>query len=148
MLNRLRTARNQSGDTIIEVMVVVAILGLAFSIAYATANASVIKTRNAQEHAEALQYLNSQVELLRIASPDTITPIASLGAFCMDTNTATPQSFPNPVCSAGTGGRYQVQINYNSASGQNIYTFQVDWAGISGLGPQRERISYKLHNQS
>lgn len=139
--------RNQSGDTIVEVMLVVAILGLTFGAAYSIASASVAKTRNAQEHAEALQYLNSQVELMRSTPADRIGAAASFGAFCIELPTGTPRNTPHPSCSFGPGGRYVVQINYDEASGQNVYTFQVDWAGAANLGPQRERISYKLHNQ-
>lgn len=147
MLKNLFKNRNQSGDTIVEVMLVVAILGLTFGAAYSIASASVAKTRNAQEHAEALQYLNSQVEMMRSTSADQIVPVANLGPFCIESPSGTPRVLPHPSCAFGTEGRYQVQINYDEALGQNVYVFQVDWAGVANLGPQRERISYKLHNQ-
>lgn len=146
MLKNIFKSRNQSGDTIVEVMLVVAILGLTFGAAYSIASASVAKTRNAQEHAEALQYLNSQVEMMRSTSADVILPFAAGGAFCIESPSGTPRTFPNPSCNFGTEGRYQVRIEYDSAGGQNVYTFQVDWPGVANLGPQRERISYKLHN--
>lgn len=145
--------RLQRGDTIIEVMLVVAILGLAFALAYATANAAVIKTRNAQEHAEALQYLNSQLELLRNVDQTAIIPFRS-APFCMETVTDTPQAVPNAVCNVGTedtvgaGGRYKIKITYDTravAADDDRYLLQVDWEGPGGLGLQHEKIYYKLH---
>jgi prepilin-type N-terminal cleavage/methylation domain-containing protein len=56
---------NQAGDTIVEVLVVLAILGLALSISYATANRSLLNVRQAQEHAQALQLVQGQLEQFR-----------------------------------------------------------------------------------
>lgn len=144
--------RNQHGDTIIEVIVVVAILGLAFASSYAIANTSVIKTRNSQEHAEALQNLNSQIEILRNADASDIAPTRNGVPFCMD-GTVTPTFKPVPVTDAscnvgpddGAGGRYKLNVVYTPMGIQDIYTFTASWDGAGGLGPQRERISYKLH---
>lgn len=145
MLKHLSKLKNESGDTIVEVMLVVAILGLAFSVSYAIANQSIIKSRNAQEHSEALQYLNSQVELLRNTSPDVLIAANTAGPFCIDIATNNPVLLPNASCSQGTAGRYQLSINYAAAGGQDRYTFRADWTGVSNLGVQKETISYKLH---
>lgn len=145
MLKFLPALKSEAGDTIVEVMIVVAILGLAFSSSYAIANTSVIKTRNSQEHSEALQYLNSQVELLRNASPDAVTAVKTLGQFCMNITTGLPVLLPNGACAQGTDGRYRLSIDYDPASGQDRYTLRAGWTGISNLGTQQETVSYKLH---
>ena len=44
-----RLDKNQRGDTIIEVLIVLAVLGLAIGITYATANRSILNARQAQE---------------------------------------------------------------------------------------------------
>ncbi|HET8991430.1 MAG TPA: prepilin-type N-terminal cleavage/methylation domain-containing protein, partial [Candidatus Saccharimonadales bacterium] len=61
------TKINQAGDTIIEVMIVLAILSMSFGISYATANKSLNGSLNAQEHSAALGILDTQLEDLRIA---------------------------------------------------------------------------------
>src|SRR5437868_4001892 len=79
------------GDTIVEVLVVLAVLGLAIGISFATANRSLLATRAAQENSQATSYLQSQVEELRYLAP------ASSGQnifqngkfFCVDTATNT-----------------------------------------------------------
>ncbi|HET7060453.1 MAG TPA: prepilin-type N-terminal cleavage/methylation domain-containing protein [Candidatus Saccharimonadales bacterium] len=62
MLKKLRA--NQSGDTIVEVMIVLAVLGLAIGISYATANRSLLNARQAQENSQASAAAQSQVEQL------------------------------------------------------------------------------------
>lgn len=62
----LKTARqlhhNQPGDTIVEVMIVLAVLGLAIGISYATANRSLLNARQAQENSQATTAAQAQVE--------------------------------------------------------------------------------------
>ncbi len=64
MLRRVRSL-TQRGDTIVEVMVVLAVLGLAMGISYATANRSLKNTRQAQENSEATALVKAQIEQLR-----------------------------------------------------------------------------------
>jgi prepilin-type N-terminal cleavage/methylation domain-containing protein len=70
---------NNRGDTIVEVMVVLAILGLALGISYATANRSLLNARQAEENAQATHYVQSQIEILYnlASSPNALKP----GAF-------------------------------------------------------------------
>lgn len=58
----------QRGDTIVEVLIALAILSLAFVISYSTANSALIDSQNSQEHSMALEYLDTQAELLRYAA--------------------------------------------------------------------------------
>lgn len=153
MFAKFDERRRQAGDTIIEVMVVVAILGFAFSISYATATRSLNKTRNSQEHAEALQYLTSQIELLRNDATDAT--IASHVRFCMDPTTDKPVFISSgayaTVCNMGTSSRYALSISYqqrvpgSTAPQDDVYSASVAWEGIAGLGLQHENIYYKLH---
>ena len=55
---------NKSGDTIVEVLVSLAILSLAFAISYSTASKALIVSQNSQEHSTALGYLDQQMEML------------------------------------------------------------------------------------
>lgn len=84
---------NQTGDTIIEVMMVLAILSMSFGISYATANRGLGQSLNAEQHSEALGLLEGQVEQLRSAVSSGQTP--PNGYFCMvgTTPTSLPGSF-------------------------------------------------------
>lgn len=146
----------QAGDTIVEVMVVVAILGLAFSIAYATATHSLNKTRNAEEHAEALQYINSQIELIRNDATDP--QLQTTGAiYCMDPTTdkavfSTDPSFLNICNNIGLEKIYNIAVTYVKTIGQSsapqddVYQVKITWPGLSDLGQQQEDLYYKVHS--
>jgi type II secretory pathway pseudopilin PulG len=160
---------NNTGDTIVEVLIVLAVLGLALSISYATANRGLQQSRNAQEHSEALGIINSQIELLRSAfvkqsgsavetqgssgpfclSPPAgsviITPLANSGPDKFNENLATDKlgnttTYPGPC----------IQNTLYSSSivgrGNGVYDFRVRWEGLGKLGRQQEELTYKIGN--
>jgi type II secretory pathway pseudopilin PulG len=61
---------NKNGDTIVEVIIVLAILGMALSISYATASRSLLNARQAQETSEAAEYVQAQIEDIHALAPD------------------------------------------------------------------------------
>lgn len=162
---------NSAGDTIVEVMVVLAVLGLALSIAYATANRGLQQSRNAQEHSQALGIINSQVELLRSAYAQhggtAIETKAAAGPFCLAPPPAGSASSPT---SLGTGPKgfnnligldhlnntvndykgpcFQNNLYNISIVGQGggIYDFRVRWNGLGSLGLQQEELTYRIGN--
>lgn len=147
--------RNSAGDTIIEVLIVLAILGLAFAISYATANHGLIQSRNAEEHSESLGIVDSQVELLRSAFSQQVTVPQDGTAFCMQGTTpisfaagyVPPTSgasddfskYPN-ACNQNT--LYYESIVYDTAN--NDFDLRIRWDGLGNLGRQQEEISYKI----
>lgn len=145
-MSSLRT--NNRGDTIIEVMLVVAILGLTFAGAYSIAYASTSKNRNAQEHAEALQYMTSQIEILR-NSPEEVIEKTTTGInaeFCFSNTGVLVKPFDPAICNVGTDSRYNVRVRYlRPPSDPGIYRLQVTWQGNGDLGMQSEKIVYKQH---
>jgi len=152
------------GDTIVEVMIVLAVLSLAFSISSATANTSLQKARNAQEHSEALSYIKSQIELVRKAINNNVTLPAS-GPFCMDSSgslvtgfngsfsstSATPLAAASPTTTPVApyptacfqSPYYYLSVEYVSTP-QNYYDFVVRWDGVGNLGRQKEEIAYRI----
>lgn len=95
-MKKLFNLSDSRGDTIVEVMIVLAVLGLAFAISYATANRGVLQARNAEEHSEALGILDGQVEELRAAfsqGDSHLTPMPPTEYFCMDVSTGAYTGF-------------------------------------------------------
>jgi type II secretory pathway pseudopilin PulG len=141
------------GDTIIEVLIVLAVLSLAFAISSATASKSLTSARNSEEHSRALGQLTSQVEMLRTkaAQQDFSAPS---GPFCM-TSTNTYKAFTAgsdvkqldslnyPSECIDTGQLYYASITYNTAG---YYELNVRWQGLSlNSQIQDEKFLYRVH---
>ena len=158
-----------AGDTIVEVLIVLAVLGLSMSIAYATANTGLQKSRNAQEHSQALGIINSQVELLRstfakqaggsietqaasgpfclspsASAPVTITPLSNSGPNkfneSLAADTLNTTTYPGPCTQDAF---YKISI---VGRGGGVYDFRVRWEGLGSLGRQQEELTYKIGN--
>jgi len=87
MIKPLR--HNQSGDTIIEVLICIAVVSLVLAGAYVSTNRNTLLTLDAQEHGQALKLVETQLEFLRAAAQPN--PAFSLGVNnCFD-NTGTLQ---------------------------------------------------------
>lgn len=157
---------NSAGDTIVEVLIVLSIIGFSIAISSASANGSLTKSRNSEEHSEALGLLSSQVELLRSASSQQVN--TQLGtAFCMSGNStvafsssavlttlASPSPYPGscvyPSGCNNSQACYYLSIVYTpttstSPPSQDNYDFKVLWYGPNSAGLQKEEITYRIH---
>jgi type II secretory pathway pseudopilin PulG len=143
-------ALNSFGDTIVEVMVVLAVLGLAISISYATANRSLLDTRQAQENSEATELVQAQLEALRTLTSAKVAPnpfqVAPF-SFCIST-TAPYTVLPYPLNSCKQS-YYTVLTTYTSLGipGVTGGTFQVQatWADVEGQGNDTVTLLYRLY---
>jgi prepilin-type N-terminal cleavage/methylation domain-containing protein len=145
------------GDTIIEVLIVLAVLGLALTMSYATANRGLQQSRNADEHSQALGTLTSQVELVRKAVSDETNVFITGQPFCMKPDGTPVTGFssgagvadPKTDNLAGypaachSGNFYNESITYDNATG--TFTFRVHWDGQGNLGSQQELMTYRIH---
>jgi type II secretory pathway pseudopilin PulG len=137
--------RSESGDTIVEVLIVLSILGLAFAIAFATSNHSLQEARNAQEHSAALQYMSGQIEHMRADASDAALFAALNTPFCMNPTTgALVNPYNATTCSTGPPVNYQLTITQTSTE---LFRIDVAWNGVGRLGNQQEQLFYKLHKQ-
>lgn len=106
----------QAGDTIVEVIIAVAVISSLLVGAYTVTERSARAVRDSEEHTQALQLLQGQVELLRSA--------ASTGALRSLPNLTTPFCFR----SDGTAAQPVTPTTYcsgTSASDPVHYTLQI-----------------------
>jgi len=156
----LKLRMGQAGDTIVEVIIVLAVLGLAISISYATASRSLEATRQAEENSQATAILQSQIETLRafVALTDAAHNIFQSSAYCIDssgtvtTNTtmtsADVTSGATSTYSQYAGGcvyksLYHIAIGYDS--GSDVFTARATWDDVSGKGIDTATLVYRLH---
>lgn len=152
---------NQRGDTIVEVMIVLAVLGMALSIAYTTANRSLSNARQAQESSEATTLLQSQVEGLRILA-STDTSLLDGNTFCVNTGTIPVSKEPNitqPACRGqNTAYNLTVSIKYCKATPvgdtdcnnpelrqDGTFLLKANWDNVRGNGTDSVRFTYRYY---
>lgn len=155
--------REQAGDTIVEVLIAVAIVGAVLAGAFTVSQKSVAAVRNSQEQGEMLQILQSQVELTRALALETTALNTGVYAtspryFCI--NPATKERLNQPrlgnelpganddtfnnyenQCKFGDEQRYNVAVKHDNAS--KIFTFYGRWDRLGG-GKNAMQLSYRI----
>lgn len=149
IINRIQ--HQQRGDTIVEVLIAIAVLGTVLAGAFAVANRSYAVGISAQERTEAVKIAESQLELLRLASEQTNSPVLADTAgelFCInptasslgrvtfsgpveDTNGTVDPITYDSACEFGTSSRYKVSIEQTGAENE-IYSVRVRWESVLG----------------
>lgn len=141
-MNKLSLRITQTGDTLVEVMLAMAIVASVLGAAYGTASRSLRTGRAAQERTEALRHVESQIEQLKSLAK-VGTPFAQTTPFCLNTTNAV-RPITNPECTRDQ--LYRLSINY-SAAADDTFTVKASWerAGVSNTNPDTVEIAYKLH---
>jgi prepilin-type N-terminal cleavage/methylation domain-containing protein len=132
----------QSGDTIIEVLLAMSVIGLVLGAAFGIANRSVQIGQDAQERTEALKIAESQLEIFKsefAGNTDLQTQLED-SPFCLDNSKAILDIIESsePECSGingnGQTGLYNVSIippgALNDPTG--AYEFRVTWTRLGG----------------
>ena len=155
--------RSTQGVTIVEVLVVLAVLSLAFVTAYSISIKSLGQSRNAQEHSETLGIITTQTEWLRTALAQGLVPPVNT-PFCMISPTAfnNPSTQPflpgntvsgiasaddftkYPAVCVSANGLYHSSIIYAGDPTGN-FDIKLRWDGNDNTGRQQEEINYRLH---
>jgi type II secretory pathway pseudopilin PulG len=165
----LKSIRNNNGDTIVEVMVVLAVLGLAIGISYATASRSLQDTNQAEENSQATEYAQSQIEDLRYLAPTSNSADHSQNpttnifypstAFCISSPTAVAPITIASSANCSYGNNYRILI-YNcdyfipttinpcagSAASSDTFVVQATWPNVLGQGSDSATLNYRVHS--
>jgi prepilin-type N-terminal cleavage/methylation domain-containing protein len=121
--------RNQRGDTIVEVMIAIAVISMVLVAAYVTTTHNVNGLQDTQEHSQALQLAQSQLEFLHNSATeptdhqcfDTSGGITN-GASCMvDASGAPTLSQP----------QYKIDITNDSPP---TFKVSITWASVKTGG--------------
>ncbi|MDB5163796.1 MAG: hypothetical protein JWS12_414 [Candidatus Saccharibacteria bacterium] len=166
---------NQLGDTIIEVLICLAILGASLGTAYALSTRSLNGNRASQERGEALKLAQTQIEELRAYASNTAnaatwssaTGVAQTGhSYCMTNSggvaVAAATAQVNPVAESDTfpstaynsacsnlNGLYNVSISYYSAE-PDVFVVRVRWPALGGSGHKVDELIqyYRLYHSA
>ncbi len=152
----MKIFKNQRGDTIMEVMISVAILSLILGASFALANRNSQANRQAEERSEAYKGTESQMELLKsfLGASSTASLPAEGSKFCMKddgSGTVSVTGLTEPV------DPEQFQTKIESApelsackKGEFYYSYiqRGDTAGTDGLSKDTFRVHTRWYNAS
>lgn len=156
---------NQAGDTLVEVLIAIAIISSVLTGAFMVSQRSTMAVRSSQEQGEMLQLLQGQIELIRgiamdaTSDADPIFSTAEPKYFCIDpaskarVNFTSGFSFPSSnqdvdtgfatgCKNLGAGEHYNVAAVY-SGDVENIFTVTGLWDGPSGR--KKEVLYYRVY---
>ncbi len=128
------------GDTIVEVLLAIAVVSAVLGAAFASSNQSLTGTRQAQERGEATKFVESQLERLKAAASDSASLVFSQTSFCLDDDLML-HGLGEAACHQGQDGRYAVAI---ARSGQT-YTATAEWERIGGGEQERIEMIYRIY---
>lgn len=140
-----RNAIFQKGDTVVEVLIAVAILGLVLASGFAIANRSLRGIRAAQERGEALKVAETQLERIKKYS-DSSTDIYVDGAnYCIENDGNVVDQPVGTFDVRCQGGFYSTTTTVDSSSNQYTFRTTVLWDRAGGQGQDTLTLYYKAY---
>lgn len=151
----LRPVRStaQRGDTIVEVLVAIAVISLVLAGAYVTTNRSLQATRAAQERGHALKLAESQLEQLKALAamdPDAVFGSATPVPFCVSAELAIVAA-DDEACRVDASGQptetepvYHISI-MRSGPQNGQFAVTNEWEDPSGRMTENVRLLYRVY---
>lgn len=168
----IKSTKTQAGDTIVEVMIAIAVAAFAIATSYAIANHSLQTAINARDRNEALNIIESQIAALKFREktdptnfgqfevPSSFTGVGTAFHFCLDTGWPTtghpegPQPLGNGICNpVFSGVTYNIDISAmvtattNSptfAGPRTVYKVEVQWPPVGNIQTEKAAIYYRF----
>jgi type II secretory pathway pseudopilin PulG len=141
--------RQQAGDTIVEVLISIVIIATILTGSFMLARNSSEHVRDAEEHGQALNLLQGQVEQLRTAAVKSGDPLRDYldgNDFCFAKD-GSGRILTAHCDNFGDNSLYTIAIKQSGYKQQikQIYTFQatVTWQSVSGDNAQ-EQLFYRI----
>jgi type II secretory pathway pseudopilin PulG len=137
----IRSLRSERGDTIVEVLIAVAIASSVLVSAFTVVRHTLNNTQQAHEHTEAVNYVQGQIEQLKgLAGQSGNAVFSQTAPFCVNSGTITTNM---ASCRVGTDNRYQLSIVPPTA-GNNTFTVNSNWEGPEGRA-EKVNMKYVLY---
>lgn len=145
----------ERGDTIVEVLIAIAIISLIVGGAYVTTNKSLLATRGSQERGNAVKLTEAQLEQLKGAIAKNAASVFGGGVpspFCIynDLATSTLQvvAATDAKCRVSTAGvptAAEPSFRLSITRVNNDFTIKNDWDNASGKTTDHMQIKYRAY---
>jgi len=133
----LKLRLRQEGDTIVEVLIAIAIVSLILTAAYVISNKNTLAIQDNQERIQAQHLVEGQIESLRAQG----SLANSTDCFTSDGSEVTSSNctaFTQP----GSGATYTVSVTGPVSS---VYTVKATWAALASKGTASVTMYYRLN---
>jgi Tfp pilus assembly protein PilV len=144
--------RQQSGDTIVEVLIAIVVIATVLTGGFLLSRSSLKAVRASEERSQALNLLQGQVEALRTAAgrANTLsgTPDFTINntKFCMDSS-GQPKAYTAADCdNRGDNNLYNLSITSQGkpdATGNVLFLATAQWPSLDG-GNDQIQLYYKV----
>jgi prepilin-type N-terminal cleavage/methylation domain-containing protein len=141
----LKILKSSRGDTLIEVMISMAVIATVLGSAYAISSRSIKVGRLAQERVEAVKLLESQLETLKSRvkkARGDIALVPELGntnEYCYVSGLVSATSACKNIASI-----YDIKL---SRASNDIFTARAEWTSLSGVSSSSELV-YRINKDS
>lgn len=151
-----------TGDTIVEVMIAMAVASTVLALSFSTMSRNLYNLQDTQERSAAVKLIQGQIEAVRNlynAGASSFTSLATNTAFCVYDNGQSVQTgFQNNApdgqalqtdswsnypanCAQGSGNLYHIGV---STSDKSLYKFYVRWDQIGSKTRDQVMMVYKV----
>lgn len=132
------------GDTIVEVLLAIVIIGSVLVISYTTASRNVRIGQQTQERTVALKLVEGQLERLKQSSLASNAVFGMVGTFCMRDSDNAPVSAPSADCTKGPiPNGYRLAIT-PPVGGNRTFVINAVWDSIMGR-TDNIKMTYKVN---
>lgn len=168
----MRKLLNNAGDTIVEAMISITVIGLTIASAYGIANRSLAAARHAQERGEAVKVAEGQLEAVKAVTSGAVKAKAGFdifdpgSVFCLNGTTAYTSfgsgwgseiiptdsdnldGYDNGCVFPDSDGLYHTAVQTEDlGDGRYQYTVSVRWFRLGG-GKDEVRMDYRIYKES
>jgi type II secretory pathway pseudopilin PulG len=150
----MKLLSKQAGDTIVEVLIAMTVASGVLGSSYTVVNRTMANARQAQEHSEALQIANRQIEYIAalagttsaadlIDGNPTYNCINSDGAIVGQTIQNPNGGNYNPACVSTGDVPYSTAFTYDTT--YKYFTVYVTWTSVTGRGNDQVSLLYRAY---
>lgn len=144
-------ALSQRGDTIIEVLIAIAVISSVMGGAFVMTNRSLQNSRDAQERVNATKLVESQVEQVKNLATANASQIFGAGvpaSFCISAATGLPVASNGAPCLVDTSGNAtgnEPSFRLANSRSGNTFTFTATWTSFRGNTQNKVEIQYRVY---
>lgn len=146
---------NSAGDTIVEVLMAIAVLSVVLGGAYASIQRSFINSRRAQERSEAIKHVETQLEQLKGLSKNPSNNVFTTSTpFCASSSGIVAWAGTLPALDAHDSSFYPAACRINTipdgysmsiVRNGNDFIARARWINANGTGNEEVRIIYRIY---